>query len=100
MLSIALTLLAFHPQPLTLDNLGLDRGRILDGRRVLVSLLVGNPPYTWNGITAVDTDDRPDGVERTAVLVGKRFDVKEGKRIVVAGTLQVIQYPGRWVEEK
>jgi hypothetical protein len=37
----------------TLDNLGIDRARTLDGQRVLVSLRVGKPPYTWNGVTVV-----------------------------------------------
>jgi hypothetical protein len=42
--TIAAVLLAFHPQPLALDNLGLDRTRTLDGQRVFVSILVGKPP--------------------------------------------------------
>jgi hypothetical protein len=41
----------------------------------------------------------PDGVKRNAVLVGRRLDV-EGRRIVVAGTLRVIQHPARVVGEE
>ena len=43
------------------------------------SPLVGKPLYTWNGSTMVGTDDRPDGVKGTAILIGKRLDVR-GKR--------------------
>ena len=94
----ALVLFAFIPvsQPITFDNLGIDRARMIDGQRVLVSLLVGKPPYTFKGSTVVGADDKPDGIERTAILVGKRLDV-EGKRIVVAGRLRVIEHPARLV---
>jgi hypothetical protein len=57
--TIALTFLTFHPQPLPLDNLSLDRARILDGKRVLVSILVTKPPDTLNGSTIIGTDDKP-----------------------------------------
>jgi hypothetical protein len=32
--------------------------------------------------------DTPDGIERTAVLKGKRLDVKEGRRVTVTGTFE------------
>jgi hypothetical protein len=38
----AAALLAFHPQPLILDNLVLERARTIDGKQVLVSFLSGN----------------------------------------------------------
>jgi len=38
--------------------------------------------------------DRDDDVERGAVLLGKRLDVKEGERLVVRGTLRVIHHKG------
>jgi hypothetical protein len=47
----------------------------------------------------VGTDGRPDEVERAAELIGKRFDV-EGKRIVVAGALRVIEHPGRRIGQE
>jgi hypothetical protein len=83
------------PPPIPFDNLSLNRARILDGKHVLVSLLVAKPPYPWKGSTIVDVDDG-DGIERTAVLVGKRLDL-EVKRIVVAGTLRAIEHPVRLV---
>ncbi|HEV3440077.1 MAG TPA: hypothetical protein VG122_22105 [Gemmata sp.] len=94
--TLVLALLSFQPEPMPLDNIGTQRARTLVGKHVLVSLLVGKPPYTWRGVTVVGADDRPDGVERTAVLIGKRFDLK-GKRIIVAGTLRVIEHPGVWI---
>lgn len=97
--SIALTLLACHPQPISLDNISLERARTLDGKRVLVSLLVTKQPYIWNGATIAGADDRPDGVARVAVLPGTRPDV-EGKRIVVAGTLRVVEHPARWIGQE
>jgi hypothetical protein len=63
---------------------------------VVVTLLVGKPPCTWHGSTIVGPDDQPDGIERTAVLRGKRLDVK-GQRITVMGKLRVIDHPGRVV---
>jgi hypothetical protein len=82
--TIALTLLAFHPQPLVFDNLSLERSRTLNVKRVLVALLVTKPPYAFKGLTVVGSDDRADGMERTAVLAGRRLSV-EGKRVAVAG---------------
>jgi hypothetical protein len=46
-------------------------------------------------LTIHDTDDTPDGIERTAVLKGKRLDLKEGRRVTVTGTLRVIDLPAR-----
>jgi len=93
---VAIALLSYHPHPIPLDNLGIDHARTLDGKRVLVSLLAGKPPYAFKGSTIIGTDDSQDGVERTAVLVGRRLDA-EGKRVVVAGTLRVIEHPARQV---
>lgn len=42
----------------------------------------------------------PDGAERGAILMGKRFDIEEGKRITVTGTLRVIDWPAYYVEGK
>jgi hypothetical protein len=97
--TIALFLIAFHPQPLPLDNLSLNRAHTLDGKRVLATILVAKPPFTLNGSTIVDADDKADGIERTAILVGRRLDA-EGKRIVVAGTLRVIEHPARQVGQE
>jgi hypothetical protein len=98
---LAVVLFAFIPvsQPITLDNLGIDRARMLDGQRALVSLLVGKPPSTWKGSTVVGAHDRLDGVERTAILVGRRLDV-EGRRIVIVGTLRVIEHPARRIGQE
>lgn len=49
--------------------------------------------------TVAGAEDKPDGVERTAVLVGKRLNV-EGKRIVVDGTLRVVEHPARRVGQE
>jgi hypothetical protein len=92
--AIVAALLAYHPQPLPLDNISIELARTMDGKRVLVSLLVGKPTYTSRGSTMIGADDRPDGIERGAILMGKRLDV-EGKRIPIVGTLRVIEHPVR-----
>ncbi|MCE9566535.1 MAG: hypothetical protein K8U57_31310 [Planctomycetes bacterium] len=50
--------------------------------------------HTLLGRTMVGAADRDDDVERGAVLLGKRLDVKEGERVVVRGVLRVIQHKG------
>jgi hypothetical protein len=95
MLAAALLIVTTPVQPINLNDLGINRARTLDGQRVLVTFLVGKPLYTWKGATIIGTDDTSDGIERTAVLKGKRLDVKEGRRVTVTGTLRVIDHPAR-----
>lgn len=38
------------------------------------------------------TPGRPDGVERTAVLAGRRAEVGRGRRVGVVGVLRVIDH--------
>jgi hypothetical protein len=45
------------------------------------------------GSTVIGTTKPPDGIERTAILKGKRLDVKEGRRVTVTGMLRVIDHP-------
>jgi len=92
-------LLTFHTRPIPLDNLGIDRARTMDGKRILVSLLAGKPPYAVKGSTIIGSDDRQDGIERTAVLSGWRLDM-EGKRVVVTGTLRAIEHQARLVGQE
>ncbi|MCE9567331.1 MAG: hypothetical protein K8U57_35465 [Planctomycetes bacterium] len=82
-LPILLAVCAADLRPLDLGGMTLDRARILDGKPVTVSFIVGRPTYTLLGRTRVGAADRNDDVERGAVLLGKRFDVKEGERVVV-----------------
>jgi hypothetical protein len=42
-------------------------------------------------------DDLPDGVERGAILKGKRYDISEGQRITVSGKLFVIDHEACFV---
>jgi hypothetical protein len=92
MLAAALLIIATPIQPIYLDDLRIRRARSVDGERILVSLLVGKPPYTWNGSTIIGTDDSADGVERTAILKGNRLDLKEGRRVTVNGVLRVLDH--------
>ncbi|MCE9560680.1 MAG: hypothetical protein K8U57_01370 [Planctomycetes bacterium] len=72
--------------------MSLERARTLNGKPVTVSFLVAKPAYTLLGRTMVGAADRDDDVERGAVLLGKRLDVKEGERVVVRGVLRVIHH--------
>ena len=63
---------------------------------MVVTLLVGKPPYTWQRSTIIGPDDQPDGIERTAILKGKMLDVG-GQRVTVLGKVRVIDHPGRVV---
>jgi hypothetical protein len=55
MLAATLLIAATPVQPINLDDLSIRRARTLDCQRVLVSLLVGKPPYTWRGSTIIVT---------------------------------------------
>ena len=88
------TLLAFDLRPIDLGGMSLDRARGLDGKPVTVSLIAAKPAYTLLGRTMLGCADRDDEVERGAILMGRRFDVKEGERIVVRGTLRVVRHRG------
>ncbi|WP_439628198.1 hypothetical protein [Gemmata sp.] len=94
MLAIVLAVAALVVRPLDLGSLSIDRARTLDGHRVAVALLVAKPVCTLNGFTVVGAADRDDGAERVAVLVGRRLDVKEGARLVVASRVRVIRHRG------
>ncbi|WP_439631441.1 hypothetical protein [Gemmata sp.] len=94
MLAFVLLVAALDVRPLDLGSMSIDRARTLDGQRVAVTFIVAKPVYTLNGFTIVGAADRDDGAERVAVLVGRRLDVKEGGRIVVAGRLRVIRHRG------
>lgn len=50
------------------------------------------PTYTLAGRTVIGPANRDDGAERTAVLRGRRLDVKEGERVEVVGRLRVIDH--------
>jgi hypothetical protein len=83
-------------ETINLETLSIHRARHLGGQRIVVSFLVGKPPYTWKGSTIVGTIDMPDVVERTAVLKGWRLaSVREGKRVAVSGVLRFIDHPAR-----
>jgi len=92
-LPILFAVLALDYRPLDLGMMSLDRARTLDGKPVTVSFLVATPPYTLLGRTVLGAADRDDDVERGAVLLGRRFDVREGERLVVRGTLRTIYHP-------
>ncbi|MCE9564441.1 MAG: hypothetical protein K8U57_20580 [Planctomycetes bacterium] len=92
LLPIILAVCALGLRPLDLGATTLDRASTLDTQPVTVSFIVGRPTYTLLGRTMAGTVDRDDDVERGAVLLGKRLDVKEGERVTVRGTLRVIQH--------
>ncbi|MCE9564426.1 MAG: hypothetical protein K8U57_20505 [Planctomycetes bacterium] len=94
MLPIIIAICAFDLRPIDLGAMTLDRARTLDGKPATVSFVVAKPSYTFLGRTMVGPADRDDDVERGAVLLGKRLDVKEGERLVVRGVLRVIQHKG------
>lgn len=81
--------------PLNLETLSLHQARALAGRPVVVTFIVGKPAQRWGSSTITGTYDTPDGVERAAILRGRRFDVKEGRRTALSGTLLVIDHPAR-----
>jgi hypothetical protein len=62
--------------------------------------LVAKPLDYCRACTSVGAADLPDGAERGAILLGKRFDIEEGKRITVSGTLRVIDWPGCYIGGK
>jgi hypothetical protein len=88
-----LLIAALTPQPVNLDAISIDRANLLHGQPVVASFIVGNPLYTLRDKTIIGTGDKPDGIERTAVLLGKRFEFKEGRRTTVVGTMRVIHHP-------
>jgi hypothetical protein len=70
----------FIPQPVNLDAISINRANHLHGKPVVASFIVGKPLYTLKGKTIIGTNDKPDGIERTAVLLGRRLDFREGSR--------------------
>jgi hypothetical protein len=87
----ALLIVSADPRPIDLGALSLERARVLDGKPVTVSFLVAKPPYTLLGRTVVGAADRDDGLERTAVLLGKRLEA-EGRRVTVRGRLRLLHH--------
>src|SRR4051812_35885224 len=94
LLPIVLVVCALELRPLDLGTMTIDRARTLDGKPVTVSFILAKPAITLLGRTMVGPADRGDDVEWGAVLLGKRYDVKEGERLVVRGVLRVIQHRG------
>jgi hypothetical protein len=61
---------------------------------VATTFRVVKPSYTILGRMVVGAADRGDEVERGAVLIGKRLDVKEGEPLTVVGVVKVIDHGG------
>ena len=80
-----------------LDRLTPAAARELTGRPCWVTFLPVGPADTVRGVTVVGAAEQPDGVSRTAVLKGERFDVKEGRRLTVRATVRVIDHPPAFV---
>jgi hypothetical protein len=89
---VTLVIVAATPRPIDVDAVSVERARTFKGRLVVASFIVGKPAYSLRGFTMVGAADRDDGAERGAVLVGKRLDVEEGKRLTVVGKLLVIDH--------
>ena len=67
----------------------------LHGKPVVVALTVWTPAMLTDKEpvrTYLGPADRADGVERVVMLAGKRLDVEQGRRLVVAGTFTVIRH--------
>ena len=92
MLAVVFFLLTLNPEPIALDTLSVERARALDGQVVKVTMLIAKPTYTLLGYTAVGAADLPDEIERGAYLVGKRFDIDDGDRVTIVGTLRVVHH--------
>src|SRR4051794_21376326 len=77
------------PKPIPevpIDHLPLDRARALDGEVVTGTLLVGKPPCVLDDRTLVGSPEvRVGDAERSAVLTGERYDLKEGRSTRVQG---------------
>ncbi|MDB5314067.1 MAG: hypothetical protein JWO38_8269 [Gemmataceae bacterium] len=91
-LTVAVAVLQVLTTPAPLDFLSLDQANRLNGRRVTVTLLVDTPVYCDGERTIVGGADRPDEVTRGVILRGERYDVDEGDKITVSGTLRVISH--------
>jgi hypothetical protein len=91
--SLLFATLPVHP-PVPLDVMPLAHARVLEGRRVWVSVGSVKPVDFAGECTVIGCEDRPDSVERAAILRGNRTDV-ENKRVVVWGRLEVIDHPAR-----
>jgi len=83
--------------PINLDTVTIERARTLNGKVVVATFLVAKPSYTLFGKTMIGAADRDDGVERGAVLTGRRFDIEEGKRVVVIGMMKVLRHRADFV---
>jgi hypothetical protein len=85
-------------RPVPLDLISLDRARSLHGRAVVATFIVTKPNHYSHGRTIVGAADHPDGTERLAVLGDMRVDVEQGRRVVVAGTLRVTDWPASFID--
>lgn len=97
LIPILFAVIALDLRPLDLGGMSIERARTLDGKPVTVSFIVGKPEYTLLGRTRVGAADRDDEVERGAVLIGRRLDVKGGERLVVRGRLQTLYHDPSFV---
>jgi hypothetical protein len=77
-----------------LDTMTVDHARTLSGHRVRLSMRSAKPADYHGGRTVVGCADRPDGVERGAILKGERSDVEKADLLLV-GVLHVIDHPAR-----
>jgi hypothetical protein len=57
MITLALASFISTLQPLDLETLDIARARSLDGKPVVVTFLVGKPPWTLRGATIIGPDD-------------------------------------------
>lgn len=98
---LTLAMLALTPvqvKPLPLDTLPLADARKLDGRRVVAMFTAATVPVTLpTGDTSVGLGEADDGTERGVILRGHRLDMDPGDRLIVGGTLHVIDHPADFV---
>src|SRR5262249_37686537 len=79
-------------RPIDLYELTVEEARRLHGYRVEVFLELGCPADVGDGYTAAGCYERDDGVERAVYLMGERHDLGAGDRLIVSGTLRVVQH--------
>src|SRR5262245_39405219 len=87
-----LALLLLTP-PLAFESLEAIQADELRGERITVRLKIGVPGFWWGARTVIGAGERPDGIERTVILKGKRLDLEPGDSITVTGTLRIILHP-------
>jgi len=95
MFTLILSALSFHR--VDLDRLSIERARQLDGRRVIAVFMIAKHVYSERGVTTAGAADQPDGAEGGAVLRGRRYDLDEGQRVAVVGTLHVPNWPPTFI---